>query len=184
MKRPEDDKEFMEVVGHLISHPRFQKLDGIVQHHHSTRLEHSVNVSYTSYKIAKKFGWDAKSTARGGLLHDFFYYDWRVTKFNKSHAWVHPRIAVRNARKLVNLNKKKRILSSSICGEQRLHRRSIRNLILLLWWISIGRLKKRRHPYETELKIVSFSVVRPYKATTNNSLFLGDSYGIKCNLYD
>ena len=67
MKRPEDDKEFMEVVGHLISHPRFQKLDGIVQHHH---------------------------------------YDWRVTKFNKSHAWVHPRIAVRNARKLVNLNKK------------------------------------------------------------------------------
>lgn len=184
MKRPEDDKEFMEVVGHLISHPRFQKLDGIVQHHHSTRLEHSVNVSYTSYKIAKKFGWDAKSTARGGLLHDFFYYDWRVTKFNKSHAWVHPRIAVRNARKLVNLKKKKRILSSSICGEQRLHRRSIRNLILLRWWISIGRLKKRRHPYETELKIVSFSVVRPYKATTNNSLFLGDNYGIKCNLYD
>ena len=53
MKRPEDDKEFMEVVGHLISHPRFQKLDGIVQHYHSTRLEHSVNVSYTSYKIAK-----------------------------------------------------------------------------------------------------------------------------------
>ena len=160
MKRPEDDKEFMEVVGHLISHPRFQKLDGIVQHHHSTRLEHSVNVSYTSYKIAKKFGWDAKSTARGGLLHDFFYYDWRVTKFNKSHA------------------------SSSICGEQRLRRRSIRNLILLLWLISIGRLKKQRHLYETESKIVSFSVARLYKATTNNSLFLGDNYGIKCNLYN
>lgn len=53
MNRPEDDKEFMEVVGHLISHPRFQKLDGIVQHYHSTRLKHSVNVSYTSYKIAK-----------------------------------------------------------------------------------------------------------------------------------
>lgn len=29
MKRPEDDKEFMEVVGHLISHPRFQKLMGL-----------------------------------------------------------------------------------------------------------------------------------------------------------
>ena len=106
MNRPEDDKEFMEVVGHLISHPRFQNwmgLSNIIIRH---VLEDSVNVSYTSYKIAKKFGWDAKSTARGGLLHDFFYYDWRVTKFNKSHAWVHPRIAVRNARKLVNLNKK------------------------------------------------------------------------------
>ena len=168
MKRPEDDKEFMEVVGHLISHPRFQKLDGIVQHHHSTRLEHSVNVSYTSYKIAKKFGWDAKSTARGGLLHDFFYYDWRVTKFNKSHAWVHPRIAVRNARKLVNLNKKEEDI-----------------ILKHMWGATIAPPKyKESYIVTIELKIVSFSVVRPYKATTNNSLFLGDNYGIKCNLYD
>ena len=74
MKRPEDDKEFMEVVGHLISHPRFQNWMGLSgQHHHSDTFRNtSVNVSYTSYKIAKKFGWDAKSTARGGLLHDFF----------------------------------------------------------------------------------------------------------------
>lgn len=102
-----EDKEYMEHVGHLIAHPRFQKLSHIVQHQHSTRLEHSINVSYSSYKLAKRFGWDAKSTARGGLLHDFFYYDWRVTKFNKGHAWVHPRIAVRNAKKLTELNKKK-----------------------------------------------------------------------------
>lgn len=100
------DKEFMELVGHLIEHPRFQKLDNITQHHYSTRMEHSINVAYTSYKIAKKLGWDEKSTARGGLLHDFFYYDWRETKFKKGHAWVHPRIAVRNARKLTNLNKR------------------------------------------------------------------------------
>lgn len=106
VKKYEQDKEFMSHVGQLIDHPRFQKLDGIVQHHHSTRLEHSINVSYTSYKIAKKFGWDAKSTARGGLLHDMFYYDWRETKFNKGHAWVHPRIAVKNARKLTKLNPK------------------------------------------------------------------------------
>lgn len=100
------DKEFMSYVGHLISHPRFQRLEAITQHHHSTRLEHSINVAFTSYKMAKRLGWDAKSTARGALLHDFFYYDWRETKFNKSHAWVHPRIAVKNARKLINLNKK------------------------------------------------------------------------------
>ena len=40
------------------------------------------------------------------LLHDLFYYDWRQVKFNKSHAWVHPRIAVRNAKKITSLNKK------------------------------------------------------------------------------
>lgn len=99
------DQEYMTYVGHLINNPKVQKMDNIVHHHYSTRLKHSINVSYTSYKIAKKFGWDAKATARGGLLHDFFYYDWRHTKFNKSHAWVHPRIAVRNARKITTLSK-------------------------------------------------------------------------------
>lgn len=80
-------------------------MDKIVHHHHSTRLKHSINVSYTSYKIAKKLGWDAKSTARGGLMHDMFYYDWRTTKFNKGHAWVHPRIALKNARRMTTVNK-------------------------------------------------------------------------------
>lgn len=56
MKKYTQDKEYMSLVGHLIQNPRFKKLDGIVQHHHSTRLEHSINVSYTSYRIAKKFG--------------------------------------------------------------------------------------------------------------------------------
>lgn len=100
-----NDQEFMGYVDHLIRTPNMQKLKDIPQHMHSNRLEHSINVSYTSYKIAKKLGWDAKSTARGGLMHDLFYYDWRVTKFKKSHAWVHPRLAVRNARKITNLNK-------------------------------------------------------------------------------
>ena len=100
-----EDKEYMEHVGQLIAQPRVQKLKTITHHIYSNRLEHSIHVSYTSYKIAKKLGWDAKSTARGGLLHDMFYYDWRETKFNKSHAWVHPRLAVRNARKVTNLNK-------------------------------------------------------------------------------
>ncbi|MEY8463637.1 HD domain-containing protein [Streptococcus merionis] len=99
------DKEFMGYVGQLIDNPRMQRMDKIVHHHHSTRLKHSINVAYTSYKIAKKFGWDAKSTARGGLMHDMFYYDWRTTKFNKGHAWVHPRIALRNARKITTVNK-------------------------------------------------------------------------------
>ena len=99
------DVEYMEHVGHLIDSAKVQRLGEITHHYHSTRLEHSINVSYTSYKLAKKFGWDAKSTARGGLLHDLFFYDWRDTKFNKSHAWIHPRIAVRNAQKLTSLNK-------------------------------------------------------------------------------
>lgn len=100
-----DDEEYMRHVGHLLANPKVQKLGDITHHYYSTRLEHSIHVSYTSYKLAKKFGWDAKSTARGGLLHDLFFYDWRDTKFKKGHAWTHPRIAVRNAQKLTALNK-------------------------------------------------------------------------------
>ena len=85
------DQEYMDHVGHLIDTEKVQRLGEITHHYHSTRLEHSINVSYTSYKLAKRLGWDAKSTARGGLLHDLFYYDWRDTKFNKSHTWIHPR---------------------------------------------------------------------------------------------
>lgn len=99
------DKAYLAHVGALLEHERVQKLASIPHHIHSNRLEHSINVSYTSYKIAKKLGWDARSTARAGLLHDLFYYDWRTTKFKKSHAWVHPRLAVRNARKITSLNK-------------------------------------------------------------------------------
>jgi uncharacterized protein len=81
-------------------------LKNYTQHHHSNRLEHSINVSFASYKIAKKLKLDYRSTARGGLLHDLFYYDWRTTKFDLgTHAYIHPRIALRNAEHITQLNK-------------------------------------------------------------------------------
>lgn len=50
------DQEFMAYVGHLLEKPKVQRLKEIPHHLHSNRLEHSINVSYTSYKIAKKLG--------------------------------------------------------------------------------------------------------------------------------
>ena len=41
------DKEYMTYVGHLIQHPKVQKLSTIPHHIHSNRLEHSIHVSYT-----------------------------------------------------------------------------------------------------------------------------------------
>ena len=78
-----EDKEYMEHVGQLIAQPRVQKLKTITHHIYSNRLEHSIHVSYTSYKIAKKLGWDAKSTARGGLLQDR-----KSTRLNSSHQLI------------------------------------------------------------------------------------------------
>lgn len=158
----------MDLVGHIIQHPRFQKLDKITQHHYSTRMEHSIDVAYTSYRIAKKLGWDEKATARGGLLHDFFYYDWRVTKFNKGHAWVHPRIAVRNARKLVDLTKREEdIILKHMWGATIAHH-ATKKVILLRWLTNIVRLKKRWRLCENDLPNADVTAARFYQAIIVN----------------
>ncbi|MCF6515134.1 HD domain-containing protein [Lactobacillus sp. S2-2] len=100
-----ENEEYLSIVSDLLDNDKVKKLDNYVQHHHSTRLKHSINVSYISFKIAKKWHLDYKSTARAGLLHDLFYYDWREVKFDLgSHAFIHPKIALRNAKKITSLN--------------------------------------------------------------------------------
>lgn len=101
------DQEYLTIVDDLLQHDEVQQLAQYTQHHFSNRLRHSISVSYQSYLIAKKIGADATATARAGLLHDLFYYDWRVTKFEEgSHAYVHPRIALQNAQKITHISGK------------------------------------------------------------------------------
>ncbi|MGO2853619.1 MAG: HD domain-containing protein, partial [Tetragenococcus koreensis] len=96
----QEDPEYVSYVEDLLETEEVQKLGEFVQHMHSTRLEHSISVSYNSYKLAKRFNGDARACARAGLLHDLFYYDWHTTKFDEgTHAYVHPRIACKNAEK-------------------------------------------------------------------------------------
>ena len=103
------DREYVAIVSDLLAQPAVQKLADYTQHHHSNRLQHSIAVSYDSYRIAKRLHLDYRSTARAGLLHDLFYYDWRTTKFDLgTHAFIHPRVALRNAEKITPLNKKEK----------------------------------------------------------------------------
>ena len=103
------DREYVAIVSDLLAQPAVQKLADYTQHHHSNRLQHSIAVSYDSYRIAKRLHLDYRSTARAGLLHDLFYYDWRTTKFDLgTHAFIHPRVALRNAEKITLLNKKEK----------------------------------------------------------------------------
>lgn len=93
-----NDPEYLSIVEDLLAQPAVKKLANYTQHHHSNRLQHSIAVSYDSYRIAKKLHLDYRSTARAGLLHDMFYYDWRTKKFDLgTHAFIHPRVALRNA---------------------------------------------------------------------------------------
>ena len=66
---------YLSVVRHILENEEFLSLCLYSHHQWTNRLMHSVNVSYISWKIAKKLGCDEKAAARAGLLHDFCPYD-------------------------------------------------------------------------------------------------------------
>ncbi len=99
-------QEHNSYVEELLSIEAVKKLDDFTQHLNTSRLEHSVSVSYYSFLICKKFGWDCVSAARAGLLHDLYHYDWRLEKQPEgNHAYAHPLVALRNAKLVTELNR-------------------------------------------------------------------------------
>lgn len=96
--------EFFDAVGDLYFSPQVQSLKQYEQHFDIDRLQHITSVSYLSYKIAKKLGWDYRIVARGSLLHDLNYYDWRdgSGEWHRPHGYKHPIFAMYNA---IELNK-------------------------------------------------------------------------------
>jgi uncharacterized protein len=94
-------KEFILLVDDILLNQEFRRLKKF--HHHTGHIyDHVIRVSYISYVIAKALGLDYRSAARGGLLHDFFLYDWRERKASDTsralHGREHPHIALANAR--------------------------------------------------------------------------------------
>ena len=86
--------EYRGLVQSILDNPEFKKLQRYKQHFQTTRFMHSLNVSYISWLIARKLGWDAQTAARAGLLHDFCVYDFK-DKLPKGEiqAYYHPRVA-------------------------------------------------------------------------------------------
>lgn len=90
----------------VLNSPSIQRLDNFNQHMGTTRLSHSINVSYKSYRVAKLFGWDYRAVARAGLMHDMFYYNFKETDYSaREHCRIHPQIAYRNAKRNFSLTK-------------------------------------------------------------------------------
>lgn len=100
------DSEYMKLVSDIYNNVEFVKIKEI-EHHGITRFEHSVRVSYYSYKIAKKLKLDFKESARAGLLHDFFLSNKNRTKTERFlSVFKHPKICVQNALKNFELSTK------------------------------------------------------------------------------
>ena len=98
------DTEYKLLVNDILTRDEFQKIEKI-EHHQTSRLTHSLRVSYFAYKFAKKLKLDYVSAARGGLLHDFFMsYDDRTKKERFLSVFTHPKYALINASNRFNLN--------------------------------------------------------------------------------
>lgn len=100
-----NEVEYEKCIKDLIRHDKVVSMKSFVQHGAISCLEHCIYVSYISYLVCRRLGWDYRSAARGGLLHDFFLYDWHTTKLEEGlHGFVHPAIALKNAEKHFVLN--------------------------------------------------------------------------------
>ena len=111
-----DKVEFFKIINNIISNETVKNMKNYRQHCDTSCYEHCIRVAYYSYWIAKKLGLDYISTARAAMLHDLFLYDWRKShrevKLDGLHAFVHPKIALKNATKIFDLNEKEQDIIS------------------------------------------------------------------------
>lgn len=104
-----DIEEFNMIIYDLANHPTVQKMKLYRQHYDTNCFDHCYNVAFYSYLICKKLNLDYISVSRAGMLHDLFLYDWHTyiredKSWKGQHAFMHPKIALKNATAIFNLN--------------------------------------------------------------------------------
>ena len=98
-------EEYLEDVRDILRNKEFLKLNHYTHHYWTTRLMHSINVSYISWLIARKFNCNAKSVARAGLLHDFCLYDFKDgTPNGEMQAFYHPKAAAKSSSEIFEIS--------------------------------------------------------------------------------
>lgn len=90
---------FKEHYSDLLIQSGILKMQKFSQHGSTSCLLHSVAVAYYSYRfaLALRMRIHYRDLIRGGLLHDYFLYNWREPNMPKWHGFVHPAIALKNA---------------------------------------------------------------------------------------
>lgn len=95
------DREYQSIISPILETKAFHKTKEIT-HHGVNRFEHSLRVSYYSYKISKFLKLNYQNTARGGLLHDFFLED--NDKGKMATLIKHPQYALENSLEYFHLS--------------------------------------------------------------------------------
>lgn len=102
-----NDQKYMFIVQDILSNPCFGEIREC-RHHGMNRLDHSIRVSYYSYKLARKMHLNYREVARGGLLHDFFVQDDLSYRKQKFSLFFHPYASLKNAEKYFDLTERER----------------------------------------------------------------------------
>ncbi len=100
-----NNKNYNKEIKNIVEDKDFDKIKTIV-HHGTSRLDHSLRVSYLSYSIAKKLKCNTKVAAQAGLLHDFFLEKEGNNIRGIKLIFSHPKIAKENAKVLFDVDDK------------------------------------------------------------------------------
>ena len=109
--------EWFEMVKPILLSDEFQRRK-LFKHHENSVWDHSINVSFIAFLVAKFYHLDTYTAAVAGLLHDFYPYCWQDSKeleklnpeylkrfkkkhkkINEWHGLVHAKEASINAQK-------------------------------------------------------------------------------------
>jgi len=75
-------EEFFNIIKPFLDNENFLKSQSSI-HHGVIKLDHSLKVSYYSYKIGKILNLNCNNIAIGGLLHDFFFSNTKGKSISK-----------------------------------------------------------------------------------------------------
>lgn len=93
------ERKVIECLKELMDDSRLGLMAEFKQHGDTSCLAHTIAVVYCALAIAKKFhiNINKRELIRGGILHDYFLYDWHDGNGRYIHGFTHPYTALKNA---------------------------------------------------------------------------------------
>lgn len=105
------DREVIYCLREMIKSSRLHRMLEFYQHGDTECLAHTLGVVYCALAIAKRMHIkiNKRDLIRGGILHDYFLYDWHDGKPERRiHGFTHPGRALKNAEEDFELTDRER----------------------------------------------------------------------------
>ncbi len=103
----EINNEFIVCLTDILETSKLNTTNEYIQHGDTSVLIHSVAVAYYSYRLALflRIPFHKRDLIVGGLLHDYFLYDWHEKDdSHRLHGFHHPKRALQNAEAIYDLS--------------------------------------------------------------------------------